>query len=213
MHVTFATNSRCVAEKLCHSANGCLHIRLRLFLGFERALRIECNRRQDRSRPRPEIFCGEILVRDFAQIIVHVLRCYVPRFAVIADVLEQILTWQILALRNNSRGSPIRHVHFVLPPALSAKTKTQVWSRHGHTPILWQRFGKVGEPIEFIYIAELTPTLVITVLLPSARITTCRLNMASRRRTNPDIRPRRWNRQTSYPEETLLLADWFALRI
>src|SRR5437773_10670882 len=137
MHVTFATNSRCVAEKLCHSANGCLHILLRLFLGFERALRIECNRRQERSRPRPEIFCREVFVRNLAQIIVHVLRCYVPRFAVIADVLEQILTWQILALRNNSRGSPIRHVHFVLQPALSAKTKTQVWSSDRYMPILY----------------------------------------------------------------------------
>src|SRR4030095_7120962 len=44
MHITFATNGRCVAEKLCHCTNCCLHICLALFLRVEPALRVECDR-------------------------------------------------------------------------------------------------------------------------------------------------------------------------
>ena len=60
MHVAFAANSRSVSEKFCHGANGCFHICFRLFLRFKLALGVERDRRQNRSGPRPEIFCGEI---------------------------------------------------------------------------------------------------------------------------------------------------------
>src|SRR3977135_3635816 len=121
MHVTFAANGGWGAAKLCHRVNSSPQIGTRLFLRFERPLRTQCDRCQERSRPCPEIFCRKIFVRNLAQIIVHVLRCYVPHFAVIAHVLEQVLTWQILALRDNFRDSPIRYIYFMLPPALSAK--------------------------------------------------------------------------------------------
>src|SRR4029450_1346254 len=44
MHITSAANGRCVAKKLCHCTNGCLHISLTLFLRVEPALRVECDR-------------------------------------------------------------------------------------------------------------------------------------------------------------------------
>src|SRR5207247_10790660 len=77
----------------------------------------------------------------------------------------------------------------------------------------WQRFGKIGKPPEFIFIAQLAPTLVITVLLSPPGIATRRLDMSGGRRTNPNVRPCRRNRQTLNSEETLLVADSFALRI
>src|SRR5206468_7773016 len=69
----------------------------------------------------------------------------------------------------------------------------------------WQRFGKIGKPPEFIFIAQLAPTLVITVLLSPPGIATRRLDMSGGRRTNPNIRPSRRNRQTRNSEETLLV--------
>jgi len=60
--VTFSAHGRRVAEKFCNRANRRLHIRIRLFLSFELALRAECDRCQHRAGPRPEIFCREIFV-------------------------------------------------------------------------------------------------------------------------------------------------------
>jgi len=88
MDVTFAANRRCVAKKLGYRANSCFNIRLSLFLRFERFLRVESQRRKQRSRSCPEVFCTEIFARDLAQIIVHILRCYVSHFALVTDVPE-----------------------------------------------------------------------------------------------------------------------------
>src|SRR6266480_999447 len=138
MHIAFAANRRSVAKELCRCANGCLEIRFCLLLAFKFRLCIESDSYQHSSSPRSKIFRGEIFARDFAQIIVHILRCYVPHLATIGDILEQMLTRQILAFRNNFCDSPVGHVHLVLAAALPSKTKTQLRTLHPHMAILYR---------------------------------------------------------------------------
>src|SRR2546430_15910960 len=76
---------------------------------------------------------------------------------------------------------------------------------------LWQRFGKISEAAEFIFVAYLAPTLVIAVLLPLACVTTGSLNMASRGWTNPNDSPCRRNGQPFDSKNPLLGAGSVAL--
>src|SRR4029450_2199304 len=56
-----------------------------------------------------------------------------------------------------------------------------------------ERFPEVDQSIVFVLIPYFPPALVIPILFPPAGIPSGRLNVPIRRRTNPDIAPRRPN--------------------
>src|SRR4029453_14614950 len=57
------------------------------------------------------------------------------------------------------------------------------------------------------------PALVISILFPSSSISSDGLNMPIRRRTNPDIAPRRWNSETLDAQQSLLVANRLSFRV
>src|SRR5262249_56633981 len=80
-------------------------------------------------------------------------------------------------------------------------------------PNVWQGFGKLGEPVELVFIAHFAPALVIPVLLAAARVAASRLDVAVWRWTDPDVRPC-WRDSESFdPEATLVVANRLPIRI
>ena len=93
------------------------------------------DRRHHRSRPGAEIFRGEIFAADFAQVIVHVLRGDVARFALVIHVLKDscpgrsAVCGSLLPARGSSTSS------FVHDAALAAKTETDLRAFHVDMPV------------------------------------------------------------------------------
>ena len=136
MHITLPADRWGIAENLRHRADRVFDVRFGLLLCFKSADNVECNPAQHGSRPGPKVFRGEIFTRNFAQIIVHILRGDVTYFAVFIEILKKILPGQVLQLRNCFRDALIGHPHFVHASALAAKTKMHFRSCHIDMSIL-----------------------------------------------------------------------------
>jgi len=74
-----------------------------------------------------------------------------------------------------------------------------------------QRFAEADYAIVFVFVANFAPAFVVDLLLATARISTGRLNVAVRRRRNPNVRPRRRNREPLDPEKALFVANQLSL--
>jgi hypothetical protein len=59
-----------------------------------------------------------------------------------------------------------------------------------------ERFSEIDQSIVFVFVAYFPPALMIPVLFPSPGIPSGRLDVSIRRRTNPDLSPRRWNSES-----------------
>src|SRR5262249_29615789 len=71
----------------------------------------------------------------------------------------------------------------------------------------------ICEASKFIFIAQLTPTLVVTVLLSSTCIPAGGLQVPVWRGTNPHVIPSRRNRQALDSKNTLLVANSFSFGV
>jgi hypothetical protein len=68
-------------------------------------------------------------------------------------------------------------------------------------------FREIGETGEFIFIAQLAPTLVVTVLFSSARIAASCLKMPVWGGADPNVSPSRRNRQAFNSKDALFVAN------
>ena len=80
-------------------------------------------------------------------------------------------------------------------------------------PDFRQRFGEIDNAIVFVFVANFTPTFVIEILFAAARVAPGRLNVAIRRRTNPNVGPRRRNREPLQSQKSLLVANLLAIDV
>src|SRR6266404_3617192 len=72
---------------------------------------------------------------------------------------------------------------------------------------LRQRFAETNYAVVFVFVANLAPALVVNVLLATARVATGRLDVTVRQRRNPNLSPRRRNRESLDSEKSLLIAN------
>ena len=74
-----------------------------------------------------------------------------------------------------------------------------------------ERFSEIDQSIVFVLVAYFPPALVISILFASAGISTGGLDVSIRRWTNPDIAPRRWNREPLDAQQSLLVSNRLSL--
>src|SRR5205085_1640316 len=82
--------------------------------------RAERSKRQDGPCPGPEVL-GRDAGRDGSEIVVDIVRRDVVGFAVVADVLEELLPGQLATAANDRRQAPISEANLVLPAGLAAE--------------------------------------------------------------------------------------------
>src|SRR5438132_5061173 len=72
---------------------------------------------------------------------------------------------------------------------------------------LRQRLGEGEHAVVLDRVTDLAPTKVVAILLSPARVASCRLEMAARVGTDPDVRPGGRDGQTPDPADGLRVAD------
>ncbi len=82
--------------------------------------------------PGPEVLRGEILAGDLVEVRVHVLRADRPGDAVVVEVLEEVLSGELLQPRDHPREPPVAKVDLVVLPALSTEPEDQAGSLDVH---------------------------------------------------------------------------------
>src|SRR5262249_39393875 len=67
------------------------------------------------------------------------------------------------------------------------------------------------EPFVLVFVADLTPPLMVAVLLTLARVTAGGLEMSRGMRSDPHVGPGRWNGERADPGERFFVVDRFAV--
>ena len=80
-------------------------------------------------------------------------------------------------------------------------------------PQVGQGAGESDHGVELLLVAPLPPPWVVEVLPTVPGIGSNRLEMAVRERTDPDVRPGRWDRELADPLQRVPVADSVAVRI
>src|SRR5438552_1325719 len=78
---------------------------------------------------------------------------------------------------------------------------------------LWEGFAETDYAIVFVFVANFAPAVVVNVLLATARVATGRLDVTVRQRRNPNLSPRRRNREPLDSQKSLLIANRFSIRV
>src|SRR5689334_192581 len=75
------------------------------------------------SDPRAKIFRGEIIARNLAQIIVHILGMNPADLPFIIDIMKQLFAWNALAFVNDLGQFAISQLNVVFESALSTEVE------------------------------------------------------------------------------------------
>src|SRR4051812_14095429 len=94
-----------------------------------------------------------------------------------------------------------RSEHLLAPQAPAGEVTRHLFSNFRQRP------RECDHALVFVFIAHRPPILVVTILLPAANVPPGGLNVTVGVRTDPDFRPRGWNRQMSNPREGRLLRN------
>src|SRR2546430_13634363 len=107
MHIALAADGDRVSQALGNEAQGLQHLVLTILLRGEGTAFLETERGKDRGPPGSEVLCREVLLRNPAQIIVDLGRTDRMADPLLIDVLEQVLTGQVLAASHDSSQASI----------------------------------------------------------------------------------------------------------
>src|SRR5947207_8444781 len=126
MDVAAPTDRRCVAEMPRDFFDGAHDRLLALALAVEIAESTQRFRRQLRAGPGAEIFRGDVLAGDLAQICVDLLRTDRVLIALFVEILEQLVAGQVAAPFDDAREAAIVDIALVAISALAAEAEMNV---------------------------------------------------------------------------------------
>jgi len=121
MDIAFAADGRCISEMLCCCLNDLHDIFLSLGLGIKSSHFLQRFGYSDRTTPGTEIFGGEALIRDLMQVFVYVVRLNFAQLPVFVDVLEELVSRQILAALDDFGKLTVPDIDDVLFAPLATK--------------------------------------------------------------------------------------------
>src|ERR1051325_9056543 len=123
MDVAFSTDSSRVSELFRHSLNGAHDVSFGLRFCVELSNFMERKGGENRTGPGPKILSREIRLGDLAEVLVHVARVDGSLLTIVVDVLEELLTGQILAVLHDPGEFFVLQIEGEPDAALSAKRK------------------------------------------------------------------------------------------
>ena len=126
MNVAAPADRRRVAEMLRDLLDGAHDRLLPLALRIEVAETPQRLRRELRAGPGAEVFCGDILPRDLAQIGVNLLRAHRMLIAFVVEILEQFVPGQVATAFDDACEPAVADVALISVAALAAEAEMDV---------------------------------------------------------------------------------------
>src|SRR5215471_4936047 len=135
MNVVLAARRRPIAQTFGDGFDGADHIVFDFFFGGTWTANRQLNRRVNGSMPRPEVLGGDVLARNFAEIIVHHGGIYRFRFARVIQILKQFEAGQVATTRDDRCKPPVVDFEIGHLAALTAESEPAAASLYLHVLI------------------------------------------------------------------------------
>ena len=130
MHVVLPAHRPRVAESLRHLIDRADDIRVSLFLGGESADLAQRVRRQHGASEGPKVLGRHLPPRDLAEILIDVAGVDALATSIIVEVLEQLLSGQLLTVLNDPSDATVGDRNRVRHAALAAELEAKLGARH-----------------------------------------------------------------------------------